>query len=188
MGLRASFNMEDLGYEMETPQLGLEVDYSEGIDVFVDTFLYTAQDLVPVDTGNLMHSIDAIGDDFGAECWTNCHYSQYVEYGTIKMKAQPYFVPAIEKALNQAKPLWDEAWDEAIAEEEEMLAEMGEESDEGASMGDFGGGMGLLGMIALAIANAIVQSLINIAEDILTGGQHSQSGGGLINCIDIEIT
>ena len=34
--------------------------------------------------------------DRGVEIGYNANYSQYVEYGTSKMKAQPYFEPAIQ--------------------------------------------------------------------------------------------
>jgi HK97 gp10 family phage protein len=57
----------------------------------------TAKIKVPVDTGALRASIlsDMTGDTSG-EVATNIEYSVYVEYGTVKMGAQPYMTPAAE--------------------------------------------------------------------------------------------
>lgn len=106
MGLRARFSViDDLGYPAQTPELGLPVDYSEGCDVFAEAWLDAATDLVPVDTGYLQSTLDAEADDEGCTCETLCDYAQYVEYGTIKMEAQPYFEPALDIALEEATPL-----------------------------------------------------------------------------------
>ena len=106
MGLRARFSViDDLGYPDSTPELGLPVDYSDGCEVFADVWLSTALDIVPVDTGYLQSTLEAYADAEGCTCETLCDYAQYVEYGTIKMDAQPYFEPAIEVALAEAEPL-----------------------------------------------------------------------------------
>lgn len=191
MGLRAVIDLEQLGYQYETPQLGLEVDYSEGVEAFIDTFLNVAQDLVPVRTGNLLNSIEADGDEMGAEVWTDCEYSQYVEYGTQKMPAQPYFRPALEAALNEAEMYWNDAWQEALEEEQEMLEEM-EEDGKGGNGGAAimaGGGGGLLGLIIASIIVGILQGLINGIKELLFGDESawSRRGGGLISMVDIEI-
>ena len=65
MGLRFSATPEDFGLPLEEDVVVEDLfetvvyDYSEGCDIFVDTFLAIATDLVPVDTGNLMSSLDA---------------------------------------------------------------------------------------------------------------------------------
>lgn len=50
----------------------------------------------PVDTGRLRASISHAVDesDEAAYIGTNVEYAPYVEYGTSKMKAQPYLKPA----------------------------------------------------------------------------------------------
>ena len=63
--------------------------------------------LVPVDTGRLKGSIttkDLGPYDFELRAgYTNdVDYAQYVEYGTSKMKAQPFLRPAIQYARKQA--------------------------------------------------------------------------------------
>ena len=103
MGLRARFSViDDLGYPESTPELGLPIDYSEGCEKFVEAWLEAATDMVPVDTGYLQSTLDAssMGDE--CICETLCDYAQYVEYGTYKMEAQPYFEPALEIAMEEA--------------------------------------------------------------------------------------
>lgn len=50
----------------------------------------------PVDTGRLRSSINPFvdADGLGGGVGTNVHYAPHVEYGTIKMDAQPYLRPA----------------------------------------------------------------------------------------------
>lgn len=68
----------------------------------------TAKTLAPVDTGNLKNSISSEIDGLTAEVSASTSYSDYVEYGTSRMAAQPYMGPAfdehapnLEKALGQ---------------------------------------------------------------------------------------
>jgi len=68
-----------------------------------------AQAIVPVDTGRLKLSIQSRverkGDAVGAEIWSGAEseegkpvdYAAFVEFGTSKMKAQPYMRPAMDK-------------------------------------------------------------------------------------------
>ena len=60
------------------------------------------QSLVPVDTGALQECIDynVSGDDLTFEATED--YAGFVEYGTSKMAAQPYFNPAIDRNLGSS--------------------------------------------------------------------------------------
>lgn len=140
MGLRCTVDpVNDLNYPSATPSLGLYIDYGDGCDTFLDTFFDIAYDLCPVDTGELISSIDGFTDGESVEVYADADYAQYVEYGTSKMEEQPYFRPAIAAAFEIAKRDWQEAVDEAMEEEEQMLAELfgrGNEEDE-----EDGGGM-----------------------------------------------
>lgn len=53
---------------------------------------------VPVDTGALKNSIRAIAsrDDLEWEVIVTQAYASFVEFGTSKMQAKPYLVPAVE--------------------------------------------------------------------------------------------
>lgn len=175
MGLRARFSVvEDLGYPAHTPELGIPIDYSDGCRVFADTWLDAATDMVPVDTGYLQSTLKAESDGDGCTCETLCDYAQYVEYGTIKMGAQPYFEPAIDIALGEATPAWNEAYQEAMDEEQEIL------NSRAASKGGGGGGgiPGSLGQFLGMILAAIVIGFFRVMLDIATGGGGSHGGSG----------
>jgi hypothetical protein len=208
MGLLAEFTMDDLGYADSTEELGIYIDYSYGCEVFAATFLEVAQDLVPVDTGRLMASIESSANSDGCTCITRCEYAEYVEYGTCYMGAQPYFEPALMAALDAAIPYWDEAVEEAMEEEEELLEEM--EEAERASRGMRGGGLGMrgggrsfagmvggfLGLIIGAIIVGLIQGFFNMLSEgrSYSSGHHSSFSSresdhlkGYIDQIDVEI-
>ena len=187
MGLRASFSVTaDMGYP---GMVGLTfVDYSEGNEVFVNRFLEDAKKLVPVDTGALRRSIDADCDDDEITCVATEEYAQYVEYGTTNMQEQPYFEPALISALMAARPLWNQAMQDAQTEEMERMEEEEEEAErEGANgnreksgLGDSIGraamygigksfGFSFGGLILGAIIGGIIAGIINIIEDMFSG-------------------
>ena len=198
MGLRATFDVcWDLGYPEATEELGIVPDYDYGCDIFIETFLSVAKDLCPVDTGHLRSSITANGAGTEITCQTLCTYAQYVEYGTYKMSAQPYFEPALEEAFAAAAAEWDAAVEDAYEEEEQLLEEM-EEQEEAASRGS-GGISGLMGQgiggffagLFVAAITGIFQGIMNVMTEIMTGGNRSRDGGssfagGFYN-IDVEI-
>ena len=65
----------------------------------------TARQLAPVDTGFLHDHIsqtkEASEHDLEAEVTSEADYSLYVEFGTVKMDAQPFFTPSFESAKRQ---------------------------------------------------------------------------------------
>lgn len=109
MGLYAYVDLEDAGFETELEAEDargaiqtVEVDYSTAIGRFVATFMQIATDLVPVRTGYLRSTIKAqVLGPVQAECIADCEYAEYVEYGTYRQDAQPYFTPALEQAYEQ---------------------------------------------------------------------------------------
>lgn len=122
MGLYCEFDVvEDFGFIRATEMFNIYPDYSEGCQVFVETFNRVSTSLVPVDTGYLQSTLRADTDgDTSCYAETDCEYAQYVEYGTSYMSEQPYFEPAFEEALSAAAPLWEEAQAVAEAEEAEL--------------------------------------------------------------------
>lgn len=50
----------------------------------------------PVDTGALRRSIHGQVDGTTGIVGSNCEYAAYQEFGTCKMAAQPYLVPALK--------------------------------------------------------------------------------------------
>lgn len=55
-----------------------------------------AKGICPVDTGTLRNSINSEVQDYTGVVSTNVDYAGYVEFGTYKMAAQPYMMPAAE--------------------------------------------------------------------------------------------
>lgn len=178
MGLRCTVDpVNDLGYPPATPSLGLYIDYGDGCDVFLDTFFDIAYDLCPVDTGELINSIDGFTDGEGVEVYADADYAQYVEYGTSKMEAQPYFRPALAAALERANRDWQEAVDEAMEEESQILAELGGEEDEE------GGGGGLAGLVYGALRKPSNQGFWTNMTGIMAGYGFLWAGGGFMGII-----
>ena len=113
MGLYAEFSIENdwgFSHHLEAsipgyPEFGeitVDLNYSPACNVFINTFMDQALSFVPVDTGFLESTIEAgaDGDMCWAEAWAD--YAQYVEYGTSKMSAQPFFEDALETACSDA--------------------------------------------------------------------------------------
>ena len=173
VGLRCSFTPDEMGFPLEVTEYAsdgtevtVEVDYSMACAVFVDTFKDISQALVPVDTGYLRSTLKAWSDDFEVTAETICEYAQYVEYGTWKQSAQPYFEPAIEQAwilyCEEAMIAMEEAWAQVMDEIEMIEEALDAEIDRmmngigmnmgigpGARMGGRAGGM--MGAMAGAI-------------------------------------
>ena len=166
MGLLVEFDIiADFGFKTETPTVGIPIYYDDGMEEFETVFMDTIEELCPVDTGFLHDSIKIETTDTTVKAWTDCEYAQYVEYGTWKQSAQPYFQPALEEALNEAMQPWQDAMEEAMEEEQEELQErLEQEQAEAAEDDDFEGGGNLFGggittMIAILIATAIVENI-----------------------------
>ena len=148
-------------------------DYSLGNEVFADSFVSKAQSLVPVDTGFLLSSINAYADSGGIDCVAEANYAEYVEYGTIKMDAQPFFEPALDYAYRQAMPYWEQAKEEAKIQRK-MDAVNQEEN-----FFDFGGmeNASLVAGLANFLLEILILAFMTLADlffsDIFGGGRSS---------------
>ena len=65
-----------------------------------------AQSRAPVDTGALRASIQAQGGGMRATVSAGVLYAIFVEFGTSRMGAQPFFIPSVEAE----RPAWNAAW------------------------------------------------------------------------------
>ena len=159
MGLRANINAMDQGFPMtaDVGDISIPVDYSEAAEVFKAMFLDVARELVPVRTGYLKSTIAAeIGEASIGEVTAeaSAEYAQYVEFGTYRQMAQPYFIPAIEAALEEwglaAQKAYDEALEEAQAAYEAEQAQQQSQEAGGAPVGGgLLGGLALLGLLLI---------------------------------------
>lgn len=201
MGLYCSFTPGDLGYPdtLDTEVLGVHlevpVDYSAALQGFCDTFLAVSTSLVPVDTGFLQSTLDAGASSEDAYAEASAEYAQYVEYGTWKMGAQPYFEPAVDEGAATFFQMADEAVDEAsriLEDEAEAVIEEYEDQMEEEMSQSFGSFMGSLAMavVAFVVLFPVLVMAYGIADSLgLTGGgSYDISGlGGAGGMIDIEI-
>lgn len=78
--------------------VSVPVDYSSALAAAKEAFMEVAEALVPVDTGFLKSSIHAEIAGLTLEMFAGAEYAGYVEYGTWKMAAQPFFEPAVAAA------------------------------------------------------------------------------------------
>lgn len=151
MGLYAEFSIENdwgFSHQLEAsipgyPEFGeitVNLNYSPACEVFVNTFIDLATSSVPVDTGFLESTIEADtdGDTCWAEAWAD--YAQYVEYGTSKMSAQPFFEDALETACSDAFFVAADIFRKGCEEIEDWLeatqAEIEEKEEEEDEAGD----------------------------------------------------
>ena len=74
---------------------GLQSNKEAALQEIGDRVVKRAQELVPVDSGNLQRSIHAEVDGDTLNIAADADYASYVELGTSKMAAQPYLGPAL---------------------------------------------------------------------------------------------
>lgn len=181
MGLYAALYKGNLPEELVFPvslsggfstEVVVYVDYTPAFEAAAETFVDVATSLVPVDTGYLQSTIYAEFDSTSAEFFADAEYAQYVEYGTWKMAAQPYFTPALEAA----QMTWSEVAQEILMEAEYEAQEI---------VGSFnmaGGSIdALMGIIAMLFW-ALIQWLIEEFFKLINGdsGAPSASSSGVI--------
>lgn len=197
MGLRVNINAMDQGFPMtaNVGDISIPVDYSEAAEVFKAMFLDVARELVPVRTGYLKSTIAAeIGEarigEVTAEA--SAEYAQYVEFGTYRQMAQPYFIPAIEAALEEwglaAQKAYEEALEEAQAAYEAEQAQQQSQEAGGAPVGGgLLGGLALLGLLLIfTIFIEGIKSMFN-DTDSHRGGRLAQGDLGSALFPNIEI-
>ena len=200
MGLRANINAMDQGFPMtaDVGDISIPVDYSEAAEVFKAMFLDVARELVPVRTGYLKSTITAeIGEASMGEVTAeaSAEYAQYVEFGTYRQMAQPYFIPAIEAALEEwglaAQKAYEEALEEAQAAYEAEQAQQQSQGAGGAGGAPVGGGfLGGLAVLGLLLIFTIfiegIKSMFN-DTDSHRGGRLAQGDLGSALFPNIEI-
>lgn len=163
----------DIPYNDQDVEVTVQVDYSDAFAAFADAFYSYANDLVPVDTGYLQSTISASSDDWSITAEASAEYAQYVEFGTWKMAAQPYFIPALEYAWSETADAFQQAVQDAMDEAEARLDAMG--ASQGGAEGGFG--MGLGGFFG-ALLGAVFVGMMHILGDMLSGGTQITYGGG----------
>lgn len=152
-------------------ELVVEIDYTPAFEAACEVFDEIANDLVPVDTGYLQSTIYSEFDSQSAEFYADAEYAQYVEYGTYKMDAQPYFRPAVEAAKEEFLAVAEEIIEMA---EDDAMFEVGSFNMQSEAIDSL---LDIVVMIFEIIVMVLIQEFINT----ITGGY--EAGGG-----DIIIT
>ena len=143
-----------------------------------------ATSLCPVDTGYLCSTIDAGGDESSVYAEATAEYAEYVEYGTSRMGAQPFFEPALEAAAEVLSSMAQIAIQEAQEVVQEMVQSIMDEME--MAMAGGGGFGGFLGNILGAV---LIQTIFSFIEDTMKDPDGENYDGSIgINGFDVMIT
>ena len=180
MGLLFNMSVQDLGYIQATQDIVLYPNYAEGCRVFCDTFLAEARARCPVRTGYLRSTISASSTASSITCMVGAEYAQYVEYGTSRQSAQPYFEPALQIALETAREYWDRAENEVIMKQRELVQRgrqledrVNQFQEDGASTIRRTSG-GFLVAILMAILIGLIKGLFSALREAFSGNEQEQ--------------
>lgn len=171
MGLYCTIDLaSDWGFPNRTPKLGLPIDYTSAINAFSDTFMRISREEVPVNTGYLKSSLSCSGSGMIINAEAKAEYAQYVEYGTWRCPAQPYFYPAIASASDVGFKVAEKIYNQAIKKELWMVEQAYKAETQMRLAEASGGGGGLIGWLFSLFAQIIVQTLATLfyefTEDI----------------------
>jgi len=94
----ATIELEDLDELPDEQSQVLEEEIHNIVESAGDNMVSYAQGIVPVRTGNLMASIfsEVDPDDLSITLGATADYASFIEYGTVKMRAQPFLQPAAD--------------------------------------------------------------------------------------------
>ena len=92
----ATIELEDLDELSDEQSQALEEEVHNIVETAGDNMVTYAQGIVPVRTGNLMASIfsDVDEGNLSVTLGATADYASFIEYGTVKMRAQPFLEPA----------------------------------------------------------------------------------------------
>jgi len=94
----ATIELEDLDELPDEQSQALEEEVHNIVETVGDNMVTYAQGIVQVRTENLMASIFAdVDEDYLSETLgATADYASFIEYGTVKMRAQPFLQPAAD--------------------------------------------------------------------------------------------
>ena len=162
MGLRGTVSV---GLPTTTSIYHRDIDYSDAIREAVDEFMDAATSDVPVDTGTLQASISCEAEYMGFTAYADTNYAEYVEYGTYKMDAQPYFEDNLESVAEELHANCVEIWQDAEQQDREQYqAQIEARMQEAQGLG----GESLLGMVLSSMLIGLLNGLLSIIQDMFS--------------------
>jgi len=107
----ATIELEDLDELPDEQSQALEEEVHNIVENAGDSMVTYAQGIVPVRTGNLMASIfaDVDEDNLSVTIGATTDYASFIEYGTAKMRAQPFLQPAADVGEEEMNARIEEA-------------------------------------------------------------------------------
>lgn len=167
-----------------------EIDYTDAVHEAVDEFMDAATSDVPVDTGTLQASISCDEEYMGFTAYADTNYAEYVEYGTYKMDAQPYFSDNLESVAEELHANCVEIWQDAEQQDKERYqAEMAAKMAQAQrSIGAAFGGS-LLEMILSSILIGILNGIMSVIQDIFSmrNGDNTSDSGDQGYSADVDV-
>jgi HK97 gp10 family phage protein len=73
----------------------LKEPVAEAMELYLEKVITDAKSIVPVRTGTLQRSIMFSGGDGEYQVGSRVFYAPFVEYGTFRMRPQPFLGPAL---------------------------------------------------------------------------------------------
>ena len=94
--MATTIELEDLDELTDEQSQALEEEVHAIVENTGDNMVTYGQGIVPVRTGNLMASIfaEVDEDNLAVTLGATADYASFIEYGTVKMRAQPFLEPA----------------------------------------------------------------------------------------------
>jgi len=107
----ATIELEDLDELPDEQSEALEEEVHNIVENVGDNMVSYAHGIVPVRTGNLMASIfaDVDEDNLSVTLGATADYASFIEYGTVKMRAQPFLQPAADVGTEEMNARIEEA-------------------------------------------------------------------------------
>lgn len=170
----AFHDADDTGYNwVERIASSSENAYSveEAYQAFSNAFHDTINALCPVRTGFLRSTCDCIFLGDSILCVADAEYAQYVEYGTSRMAAQPYFEPAIEDGVRAMQLVLNTLADNAFynGKSDGQAGSYAVQNAAASASGDIASVVGgIVGFVIMLIISAFFDMIESLIDEIFS--------------------
>ena len=95
MSLKLEITGVDKLVEALSQMQDLKEPVADAMELYLEKVVSDAKSIVPVRTGTLQRSITFSGGEGEYTVGSRVNYAPYVEYGTSRMRPQPFLTPAL---------------------------------------------------------------------------------------------